>query len=500
MPGFAAKVYKTRCAMNYAESYAGGSRSKRSMSGWLTSNGDADSDILPYLEDLRERSRDLVRNNSIAGSALNTKTTSVVGTGLKLQSRVNRDLLNLPDEYIDAWERKTEAEFSIWCEQCDYERVLNFDGLQELAFRSALENGDVLNLTPYKKYLGDTYGLKIQLIEADRICNANNEQDSDILAGGVEKVGGVATRYHVLDTHPGNRYNSNATWTKYNAFGETGRRNAWLLYHKIRIGQTRGVPDLAPVIEDLKQLGRYKEAELMATVVSSLFTVFVKTETGDGLGLADTYTETGGSSSDADLKLAPGMIVDLAAGEDITTANPGRPNPQFEAFLGAATKEIGARLELPYEVLTKHFSSSYSAARAALLEAWKYFHNCRKWLADNFCRPIYELFLTEAVAEGRIIAPGFLTGDALIRKAWLGSDWVGDAPGHIDEGKAADAAIKRIEGGLSNESIEVTALTGRDRDAVYRQRKKEVEQRRADNMETTKEAQNAPVVQNTEQD
>lgn len=484
-PGYASRLYKTRTALLMAESYVGASRSRRSMTGWSVSDGDADTDILPYIENLRERSRDLVRNNSVAGAAINTKVTSVVGTGLTLQSRIGRDILNITDEHASEWETKTEAEWRLWANSCDFERVLDFEGLQELVFRSVLENGDTLVLSPYKKFQGDAYGLKIQLVEADRICNKGNAEDTNDLAGGVEKIGGSPTKYHVLNGHPGERWSGTCSWTIYDAFAADGRRNAWLLFHKIRIGQTRGVPDLAPVIEDIKQLGRYKEAELMATVVSALFTVFVKTESGLGGDFSDLKDEVGASALDKDIKLGSGMIVDLAEGEDIVTANPGRPNPAFDAFVSAATREIGARLELPYEVLTKHFSSSYSAARAALLEAWRYFQNRRKWLADSFCRPVYELFLTEAVAEGRIVAPGFLSGDPLLRQAWLGSDWIGDAQGHIDEGKAAAAANKRIEYGLSNESIETTSLTGRDRDEVYRQRKKEIEQRKADGMMKT---------------
>ncbi len=50
-----------------------------------------------------------------------------------------------------------------------------------------------------------------------------------------------------------------------------------------RPGQRRGVPVLAPVIEALKQLGRYTDAELVAAVVSGLFTVFVKQKRQKGL-------------------------------------------------------------------------------------------------------------------------------------------------------------------------------------------------------------------------
>lgn len=483
-PDFAWKMYHQRCAVALAASYTGASKTRRGLVSWQTSSGDADSDILPDLQELRERSRDLERNNSLAGSAISTKTTAVVGTGLKLQARPNRDLLGLTDEQADTWENLVEEEWSMFCAGCDYDRIQMFEELQELAFRSVLVSGDTLIVAPYRVDPGQVYGTKVQLVEADRICNTDNKPDTETLSGGVEREDGMPHQYHVLKQHPGSRlFGHKQEWMTISAFGDnTGRRNAWLLYHRTRIGQYRGVPDLAPIIEDLKQLGRYKEAELMATVVAAMFTVFIKSKTPGQFDYSQISDETGQKSSDKDFKLGSGAILDLLPDEDVITANPGRPNQAFEGFVTAITAEIGARLELPLEVLTKSFQSSYSAARAALLMAWMYFQGRRKWLADNFCRPVYELFLTEAVMLGRVSAPGFLTGDPIIRQAWLGSEWIGDAPGNIDEGKAVDAAIKRIDAGLSNEAIETTTLTGRDRDAVYRGRKKEIDQRRADKM------------------
>lgn len=48
--------------------------------------------------------------------------------------------------------------------------------------------------------------------------------------------------------------------------------------------------------------------------------------------------------------------------------NPGRPNPNFDPFVIAVLKQIGAALEIPYEILIMAFSSNYSASRAAILE------------------------------------------------------------------------------------------------------------------------------------
>lgn len=263
------------------------------------------------------------------------------------------------------------------------------------------------------------------------------------LPGGVQRDSvGAPQFYYVSDTHPGNYRNSHGMkWTPLRAFGErTGRRNVLHLYRKLRVGQTRGIPDLASIIEPLKQLDRYTEAEIMAAVISGMFTVFVKTEDGSGLGPMNPTAEVGGKPSDKDFKMGNGAILDLMPNESVETANPGRPNTAFDPFVLAILRQIGTALELPFEILIKHFTSSYSAARAAMLEAWKYYSTRRDWLATSLCQPVYEAWLNEAVARGRIVAPGFLNGDPSIKKAYLGARWIGPPRGQIDPTKenAAD--------------------------------------------------------------
>jgi len=249
-------------------------------------------------------------------------------------------------------------------------------------------------------------------------------------------------------------------------------RNVVHLYRELRVGQSRGVPDMAPVIELLKQLGDYTECEVTAAVVSSIFTVFTKTPSGTGLPPMSP-SETGAKSTDKDVKMGPGAIIDLLPGEDVEFANPNRPNTAFDGFVQSVLRQIGVALELPYEILIKHFTASYSASRAAMLEAWRYFNREREWLAENFCQVIYETWLEEAVALGRVNAPGFLTGDIAYRKAWSGAQWVGPARGMIDELKEVKAAKERINLTISTLAEETSQMTGGDWDAKMRQRAKE---------------------------
>lgn len=478
-PGWAVKRRLAKMQLAVTASYTGASKDKRSLKGFSTTKFDADGDILLELPTLRERSRDLVRNNPLAAGAINTKVTNIVGTGIRLQSWIDNEYLGISDDEAAQWERDVEREFKLWAESpdCDIERTLTFYGLQDLVFRSTLENGDAFVNLPYLERPGSIYDLRIQLIEADRISNPKGAKDTAEIAGGVEKDGyGAPVAYYVQKTHPGTTYSTSKEWDRLPAFGaNTGKRNVLHLFSKKRIGQTRGIPDLAPIIEPLKQLGDYTESELSAAAVSALFSVFIKSP--DGGGLAPLDPNSGGGGSDEEVKLSPGLMVDLAPGEDIQFANPARPNATFDPFVLAILRQIGVALELPFEILIKHFTASYSAARAAMLEAWRFFSNRRAWLVDNFCQPIYEIWLTEAVAKGRIVAPGFLDGDPAIKAAYLGSRWIGPARGQIDELKEAKAAAERVNLGISTLTEESAAFSGTDWEVLHAQSKKEHQMR-----------------------
>jgi len=470
------KRFMARAHMAMAGAYTGASRSRKSLDGWNSSGGDADGDLLPDLPYLRERSRDLCRNNPLAAGAINTKVTNIVGTGLRVQSQVKAKFLGLTPDQAKEFQENAEREYNLWASstECDVERTQNFAQIQETALRSTFENGDVFALLPFIERAPFPYGTKIQLIEADRACNKDFEPDSDRLAGGVVKdEWGAPVKYQFMRAHPGDHKTSKALqWDERDAFGSTGRRNVLHIYKKLRPGQTRGVPDLAPVIEALKQIGRYTEAELMAAVVSGMFTVFIESEAGEGLAPFETE-DTGG---DGDYELGNGAIMELAPGQKASSQNPGRPNSAFDPFVLAIIRQIGMALELPFEILIKHFTASYSASRAALLEAWRMFKSRRRWLADMLCQPVYEAVITESVMRGRLYAPGFLE-DYTIRQSYLNTTWAGDAPGQLDPLKEANAAKVRIDEDLSTRTRECAELTGEDWDSVVDKRAQEEDKR-----------------------
>lgn len=471
-------------------SYVGGDTSRRSMRFWAARNTSADAATLPVLNKLRANTRDLARNNPLAGGAINSVVTAVVGTGLAPEPQILAGRLKLTEEQANAWQQEAKEIFGLWAENplwCDITATQTFWEKQDLVFRSSLESGDCFALLPMLKHAGEPFATKLQVIEADRACNPGQKSDTIEWAGGLRcNEYGRPLQVAIANKHPGDVLAAGLQWSVYDFIGaKTGRRNVLHVTTQLRPGQRRGVPYLAPVIESLKQLGDYTEAEITAAVISGAFSVFIESENnannsaGYDMGVA---TAGPGQIAGNEAYIAPGAIVDLMPGEKVTTANPGRPNAAFDPFVQAILRQIGVSLELPFEVLVKHFTASYSAARAALLDAWRFYKKRRQWLSWQFCQPVYEAVIWEAVATGRISAPGFLN-DPMIRACYLRCLWVGDAPGAIDPLKEAEAAEKRVNIGISTLAKESIAFDGSNWEDNHKQRAREFAARKEAGLE-----------------
>jgi lambda family phage portal protein len=463
---------------NSGYSHHGANTTKKSLIGWLSSSFSAHDDIDRNILKLRERSRDLYMGGAlIATGALKTTRTNVIGAGLMVKPSIAADVLGITPDEADVWQRKAQNEFQLWADtvDCDAARQNDFADLQQLAFLSLLMDGDVFAAMPVISRDGNPYDLRVMLIEADRVCDPLNMDTSKRIYQGVETgPNGEVVAYHVCNQHPlsnGFIASEPKKWERVKAFGDkTGRRNILHVMDSERIGQSRGVPVLAPIIEAAKQLGRYTEAELVAAVVAGMFTVFLATENPNAPPGEDSipFDDQIDAEDETTVELGNGSVVTLGPNEKAQIANPGRPYSGFEMFANAICRQMGAALELPYEILVKQFTASYSASRASLLEAWKMFKARRSWFVKDFCQPIYEEVITEAVAKGRLCAPGFWLAPET-RKAWLRAEWYGPTQGQIDPLKEVNASKIRVEQGFSTRARETAELTGGDFESNVRQ-------------------------------
>ncbi|MBI5147758.1 MAG: phage portal protein [Parcubacteria group bacterium] len=470
-PGAAYRRKAFRRAQGLLGSYRGADKT-RLRGNWWPGSGSADEDLLPDLATLRERSRDLNRNDAHAVGITTTVTSNTVGTGIKPQSRVKTKNLGISDEAAGEFQQIAEDNWEKWCPFADAGNRMDFYEIQNLVDRQILENGEIILLPLMLPDKSRPFSLALDIIEADRLQTPPDKKGDKSVRYGVE-IGerGEPVAYYIRETHPGdltlavNR--GQIKFMRIPAMNETGRKNVFHLYWVNRPGQTRGVPFFAPVMNYFKDLADYMEAELVAARVAACFAIFVRKE--------DSYAAAVGGTSETNSKgqriqeLEPGMIDYLSPGEDISAFNPNRPGGQFEPFVDRILRAISTGLNLPYEIVAKDFSkTNYSSARAALLEARRYFMVRQSWLARKLCQPVWDMVQEEAFLKNQLPAKSFYEK----KSDWCRVRWIAPGWQWVDPVKEAKSSQMAIDIGISTMADEA-ASQGKDWEEVLEQRARE---------------------------
>lgn len=151
----------------------GANLTKKSMRGWEYHGGSSKEDIEDNIDVLRQRSRDAYMGVPVAASALKTLRTNVVAGGLMPAPQIDGAFLGLSAEQTEELQEKIIREFSLWADtpECDMDGLGNFYKLQQLAYLGYLMNGDAFAALPMCEQVGQPYGLRVRVMEADRICS-----------------------------------------------------------------------------------------------------------------------------------------------------------------------------------------------------------------------------------------------------------------------------------------------------------------------------------------
>jgi len=450
------------------------------MTTWNPLRGSPDADLLPELDRLVARSRDLDRNNGVAHGGIQTIVDNVVGVGLRLSARPNYRELGFDKAWADDWSQQVEARWWGWAETtaCHVGDTLIFDQLTAQALRAQLSCGEAIGLPYWIPDRGDGFATKLQLIEADRLSNPCYLQDTEQRRGGIEFDSyGVPVGYWIRKIHPGDTWMSldagrREQWEFIPRKTAFGRRRVLHVYDPERANQSRGKPILASVLGQFKSIDRYAAAELQAAVVNAMIAGIIETPMDQEsiIGLfqndSDAYLK---ARKDHAIELRGGQLLPVFPGDKVQPFIPARPAAAFGAFMENIFRIIGVQLDLPYELLLKDFSkTNYSSARAALLEAWRSFNRRRDWLGTTWCDPVYALWLEEQIDAGHIEAPGF----AQHRAAYLRCKWLGPGRGWVDPVKEAQGAKLRMDIGVSTLEDEC-GDQGKDWREVMEQRARE---------------------------
>ena len=415
-PEAGAKRARARLTLDQARRYEGAAGGRRN-EGWRTPSTSADAALGPSLQRLRDRSRDLTRNNPFASRAVQVLVNNTVGGGVLGQ--VNSRSRSRAQRWNQAWE-----DWARKPENCDHDGRSDFWGLQALVFRTVVEAGECL----IRKRIDPTsdFPLKLQVLEPDFLDDARADgltQDGGYIRQGIEyNSRDQRVAYHLHRQHPGDRVLSIHKYETVRVPAE----EIIAVYRRDRPGQGRGVPWGASVISRLRDFDDFSDAQLLKQKISACFTGFV---------IDSESQDTGGAPPLAE-SLEPGSIEILPAGKDVRFASPPSVG-EFDSFSRAMLLQIAAGYGVTYEALTSDLSNAnYSAARMGHLE---FSRNVDCWqkqiLIAQMLGPIWGWFKQAAEIVGD------QPGDVRMQ-------WTPARRELIDPQKEVGAIIEAVRGGL----------------------------------------------------
>ena len=444
-----------------------GARLNRSNSDWLVSSSSADSDLRSDLVRLRNRSRDLIRNNPYLKHAIQaTLPNNIIGTGLGFQSQVKRkrgDKLDddLNQQIEDAWLEWQEADY------CHTAGKLTFGDLQRLAIKSVAESGEVLFRIIRSSFGGSPIPIALEIIESDQLCDSHavSGYGGNLIKMGVElNEWQRPVAYHLYPYHPGD-----TQFTRAVENGKLIRVAADDVYHLFlsdRPGQTRGVPWLHAVINRCRQMNAFEDAKITTARAQALINAFITTPDPENVVLAGE-TENGDRTWDLD----SGEAIVLQPGEQVQAFIPSTPNDNGSEFLKSLLRSAAIATGISYEAFTGDFSStSYSSARTALLQERDCYQVLQNWFINCFLLPFYREWLDVAVLSGRLKIDDYFQNRAHYCKPKFtsrGWPWV-------DPLKEVNANIEAVKAGFKT-LTEIAAESGKDFEDIVKTRRRELD-------------------------
>ncbi len=356
----------------------------RGTDGWVTVSADADGTLGGVASLVRDRARDLARNNPYATAAVDVKVTETIGKGI---------IAELPKgKLADRWQLFTET--------CDFDDHHDFAGIQSLTERCRMESGECLVVfTPVERTAHELslgmLPLQLRVLEPDYLDGSRDGQESD----------GGSTRFGI-------RYNASHKVEGYWLFPEHPGQTSVAIIHaaglhsefhdaadvihifrKLRPGQTRGVSEFVSAMLRMRNLDDYDDAEIMRKKIEACLAVFVTSPNGSNVGIGTPDKDNTGRID----QVYPAMIEYLKHGEEVTTAEP-KASGGYADFQRFQLRAIATGIGIPYELISGDLSQiNYASYRAGLIRFQRRLAQDQNQIhVPNLCRRVFSRFLVEA--------------------------------------------------------------------------------------------------------
>lgn len=382
-----AKIVSETIEKRLSSRFYDGATSGRRTDGWITPSTSSSAETYGQLTRLRDRSRDLYRNDAFAKRAVDVVVGNTIGSGIVL--KIEAKAMGRAKAAQEAWKKWA------YSKECDAEGRRDFFALQSLIMNTVVQSGECLirkiNVSESKSGVN----LKLQVLEPDHLDNLKdgyfNEGSKNRVIQGVEfDSQGQRVAYHVYENHPGD----NSAISKNTYISKRIPASEMIhVFKQDRPGQVRGVPWFHACIITMQDLNEFIDATIVKQKVAAAFAGFVTDVEGQ---------DAAGNFNFSD-KMEPGAIELLPPGRDIKFPNPPGAN-DFDPLVKTFLRQIAAGLGITYEALSNDYSQvNFSSGRMGWIEFQR---NIDQWrwntIIPQFCDQSFEWFLKSAVISGEI--------------------------------------------------------------------------------------------------
>ena len=434
----------------------------RLFADFTSSNRSADSELRTDLVLMRNRSRELARDDVYVKRFLNLLKTNVVGdSGMTLQIKARNADGSMDiggNEIIEReWKKFGRAG------NCTADGRRSWIDLQQYVIESVARDGEAF-IQIVRNNLFE-YGIAFHPIEADLIDEKKNER----LKNGNEVRMGIEVdqykrpvAYWVRKRHPGDFDMTSI----HDAVAERIPAERIIhVYDQVRAGQTRGEPWMAPAMAQLKMLNAHREAELVASRMAASKMGFFTSDTGQDVP-ADDYEDGIVPLINAE----PGTFHQLPAGVDFKPFDPTHPATAFAEFQKGILRGIASGLGVSYASLSNDLEgTSYSSIRQGALEERDAYRRMQQFLLEHFVITAYVAWLRHTFEFNRYGIPiskfdKFYDNSIFRPRGW---QWV-------DPQKEINAAVTAMHNGIMSMQ-DVSNLYGRDIEETFSQIQRDYE-------------------------
>lgn len=384
---------------------------------WLSSQGPADRAIKQDVKSLRERARQMERDDSYTESWLMELVSNVIGPkGIRLKSLARKMDARANGGMIDKLDEKTALKIEqAWD---DYSKKGNFEvtrqhsrpEFERLSLRSVARDGGAL-VRLVDGISKNRFRFMVQGIEIDALDTRTNDPAKRIYMGVEFDEWDEPIRLHLtkMDTkgHGGRKYETYPV--------DADKIINLFMTH--RFGQTQGYSWLAPIMLRLRHLSKYEESEVIAA-----------REGSNKIGFFEQTDEAQYTGADLEgdgrpvVPSAPGQWESLPKGIKPHLIDPSHPNSNYPDFRKAILR--GGAMYLNYNTWAKDLEGvNYSSIRQGTLSEREIYRILQDYFIGDFEIRVFNQWLKMALLAGEIDGLGPRDFDRCCYAEFSGRTW-----------------------------------------------------------------------------